>query len=116
MKKLLTLKTGMDVSITLEIDTDILTAETAKQINGFWSGSGAVIQASDGCVFQAVARRAAGPLLLHLLDGYSEEGSVWELADKEGWPSEENIGIKIVDHEIPDFDAVEWQVEELKET
>lgn len=51
-----------------------MTADFAKEINDFWSGSEDVLDASDGCVFQAVARRAAGPLLMFLREGRPDDG------------------------------------------
>lgn len=112
MKKKFKLESGMDISITLEIDTDKMTADLAKEINDFWNGSEDVLDASDGCIFQAVARRAAGPLLSFLMDGYHETGAVMQLSEQEGWPGE-NIGITIIDHEIPCFDSDSFDVEEI---
>lgn len=112
MKKKFKLDIGLDISITLEIDTDKMTMELAKEVNDFWSGSDDVLSASDDCFFQAVARRAAGPLLGFLMDGYHEAGAVMQLSKQEGWPGE-NIGITIIDHEIPCFDADMYDVEEL---
>lgn len=38
MKKRYKLESGLDTSITLEIDTDKTTEETAREINAFWNG------------------------------------------------------------------------------
>ena len=81
--------------------------------NGFWSGAADVLDASDDDVFQAVARRAAARLLGYLMDGYNEGGAVENLSEQEGWPDKDSIGIKIIDHEIPDLDATLFDVEEL---
>ena len=113
MKKRYLLTSGMDTSITLEIDTTKMTAEYAADVNGFWSGAEDVLDASDGDIFQAVARRAAGRLLGYLLDGYNEPGAVETLSEQEGWPDKDHIGITIIDHEIPDLDATLFDVEEL---
>ena len=115
MKRKFRLESGMDTSITLEIDTEKLTEPLANEINDFWAGSGEVLSASDGCAIQAVARRAAGPLIGFLMYGYHEAGAVMQLSQQEGWPSE-NIGITIVDHEIPDLDADMYDVEEITES
>ena len=113
MKKRYILTSGMDTSITLEIDTTKMTAEYAAEVNGFWSGAADVLDASDDDVFQAVARRAAARLLGYLMDGYNEGGAVENLSEQEGWPDKDSIGIKIIDHEIPDLDATLFDVEEL---
>lgn len=113
MKKKFKLDSGLDISITLEIDTDKMTMEIAKEINAFWSGADDVLRQSDDCFFQAVARRAAGPLLGFLMDGYHAAGAVMHLSEQEGWPDGDSIGITIIDHEIPDFSADTLDVEEL---
>lgn len=113
MRKRYKLEAGMDTIITLEIDSTKMTAEYAAEVNGFWSGADSVLGASDGDIFQAVARRAAGPLLGYLLDGYNERGAVEILSEQEGWPNKDHIGITIIDHEIPAWDAESFEVEEL---
>lgn len=110
MKKRYRLESGMDISITLEIDTDKLGEPMAAEINGFWSGASDVLAASRDDVHQAVARRAAGPLLAHLLDGYNEAGAVAQLGEAEGWPSTEDGWIAIVDHEVPELDALSFNL------
>jgi Protein of unknown function (DUF2528) len=112
MKRTFKLEAGEDIYITLEIDTEKMTEPLASEINAFWSGSAEVLSASDGCVIQAVARRAAGPLISFLMDGYHAAGAVRHLSQMEGWPTE-NIGITIVDHEIPDLDADMYDVQEI---
>jgi len=113
MKKQFSLSSGMDVSIVLQIDTEKLTAEVAKEINEFWSGADSVLDAAGGCVFTAVARRATGPLLGYLMEGYNPTGAVFKLSQQEGWPDSETIGITILDHEIPDFSADTLDVIEI---
>lgn len=106
MSKVITIKldTGMDTSITLRIDTDVMTQKIAKDVVDFWSGGDEVLEASDGDVFEAVARFAAPRLLHHLNDGWNENGAVAKLSQEEGWPSP--TGISILDHELPDYDPV----------
>jgi len=110
MKKRYKLESGMDTSITLEIDTDKITEASAHDINAFWSGAEEVLDASDGDVFQAVARRAAGPLLSYLLDSYHERGAVAALARDEGWPDVADGGLTIIDHEIALLGAEDFDV------
>lgn len=113
MKKRYKLESGMDTSITLEIDTAVMTEELSTEVNEFWSGAEDVLDASGGDVFQAVARRAAGRLLGYLLDGYNEIAAVSELSEQEGWPGLDMIGITIIDHEIPDLSSVMFDVAEI---
>lgn len=111
MKKRYKLEAGMDTSITLDIDTATLTAELAAEINKFWAGAREVLAESDGDVHQAVARRAAGPLLGFLWDGFHPEAAVSELAQSEGWPPDEVLaGIRIVDHELPELGPLDFEV------
>lgn len=112
MKKRYRLESGMDTSITVEIDTDKIPESMAAEINSFWIQADDVLEASDGDVFQAVARRAAGPLLLYLLDGYHEAGAAEMLLCNEGWPGVEVGGIAVIDHEIPVLSAVDFDVQE----
>ena len=113
MKKRYKLESGLDTSITLEIDTDKITEETAREINAFWNGGDYLLDLSDGDAFQAVARRAAGPLLGYLLDGYHERGAVETLARDEGWLDAANGGITIIDHEIPRLGSGDFEVAEI---
>ena len=113
MKKRYKLETGMDTSITLEIDTAKMKPELANDINRFWCGADDVLSAADGDVVQAVARRAAGRLLSLLMDGYKESAVVEILSEQEGWPTLDCIGITVIDHEIPSLDPDCFEVEEL---
>lgn len=114
MKKRYRLETGLDTSITLEIDADKITEHAAQEINDFWVEASYVLSMSDGDVFQAVARRAAGPLLGYLLDGYTAEGAVMQLSECEGWPDAAGGGITIVDHELPGFGFDDFDVTALE--
>lgn len=113
MKKRYKLESGMDTSITLEIDTDKIPEETAREINAFWIEGDYILDISDGDAFQAVARRAAGPLLGYLLDGYNEAGAMRQLSEDEGWLDAAGGGITIIDHEIPALDSDVFDVTEI---
>jgi hypothetical protein len=89
------------ISIVLEIDSDIMGAQLATEINDFWSGADVVLAVSVGDIYQAVARRAFAPLMHFLMDGYSEDGAIKQLDNQEGWTS---FGMKILEYEIPDMD------------
>lgn len=107
------LESGMDTSITLEIDTTKITPELAEEINGFWSSADEVLRESNGDIVEAVARRAAGPLLWFLIDGWNKQGAVDQLSKSEGWPDAEHIGISITDYDIPDLSADQFDVTEV---
>jgi hypothetical protein len=111
MKKRYKLESGMDTSITLDIDTEVITEALAHEINGFWIHSDLVLSDSDGDVFQAVARRAAGPLLGFLFDDYTPNSAVSRLSEMEGWPPTETItGIRVVDIEKPELGPLDFEV------
>lgn len=102
---------GMDFTLVLAIDTDIMSHELAHEINDFWGGADEILDVSDDDPHQAVARRAAYPLWETLLDGYNEEWALKTLGESEGWPA--NHGITIIDYELPDFDQSNLDVEQL---
>lgn len=108
------LENGMDLSITLDIDTSILTPDYAHEIACFWASKDEVLAASDDDDYQAVARYAASRLWRYLLDGHSEAGAVAILHEQEGWclPGD-SLGITIRDYDIPSFDAADYEVVEL---
>jgi hypothetical protein len=102
---------GDGLAITLQIDTAVMTEALAKEVNSFWSDAEQVLSESRGCIFQAVARRAAGRLLVYLMDGCGLTSAASQLAYQEGWPKD-NIGITIIWYEIPVLDPISLDVEE----
>ena len=48
MKKRYKLESGMDTSITLEIDTDKIPEERAREINAFWTKGDYILDLSGG--------------------------------------------------------------------
>lgn len=113
MKRRFKLEAGLDISITLDIDLDKVTPKLAAEINNFWARQKDVLRASDGDAIQAVARRAAGPLLFFLIEGHNSRGAVEKLSEEEGWPHSDNIGITVVDLDLPDFSADNLCVKEI---
>lgn len=111
MSKAFKFLAGMDISITLSVDTDVMTSEMAAEINAFWSGADEVLEAADGDVIEAVARRAAPRLIHSLVEGWTQKHAVELLSDEEGWPS--NHGITIIDFDLPDWSAENLEVERL---
>jgi hypothetical protein len=111
--RIFSLSSGMDLMIRLSIDTSVITPEWAREISQFWASKDEVLEASDDDVYQAVARYAAARLWWYLIDGYNPEGAVKELHEQEGWciPTE-TLGIKILDHDIPDMDPAYMDVDE----
>lgn len=110
MKKRYKLDTGLDTCITLEFDAAKFSEDLAREINGFWVRDDDILDASGGDVYQAVARRAAGPLLGYLLDGLNIYGAVAALSADEGWPSDLGGWMKILDYEIPALGADDFDV------
>jgi len=111
MKKRYKLEAGFDTSITLEIDSEKIPEDLAREINAFWSEAAYILSLSDGDVFQAVARRAAGPLLGYLLDGFTENGAIAQLLGEDGWPGGE--GIAIINYELPSLAPEDFEVVEI---
>ena len=107
MKKRYKLESGMDLSITLEIDTDKISEELARKLSSFGLEGDRILDAH-----QALARRVAGPLLVYLLDGYHEREAVEYLVD-EGWLYEANGGIAIIEHKIPPLSSSDFEVTEV---
>lgn len=97
---------GFDLAITIDIDTSIYVPEYAQGTATFWASKDEVAVVAKHDLYEILARYAASRLLSHLLDGYNEEGAVAELHTEEGWciPGD-NLGITIVDHEIPEWSA-----------
>ena len=113
MKKRYKLESGMDTSITLGIDTDKIPEALAREINAFWVDGDYILDLSDGDAFQAVARRAAGPLLSYLMDGDTPKWAVKQLSENDGWPDAEDGGITIIDHDIPELGSDIFDVTEI---
>lgn len=111
MKRVFKVDAGFDFSLTLEIDTTIMTTELATEINEFWSCANDVLAASNGDVIEAVARRAMPRLVFAMLNGSNETGALYELSREEGWPK--NHGISIKDYDMPDFSGTDLNVTEL---
>ena len=111
-KRTFKLDSGLDFSITLEIDTNILTPQFAHDMACFWSSHKEVRDAANGDDYEAVARYAAPRLWLYMMyDGYHEEGAVATLKEQDGWLSEGDW-IRVVDHDVPDLDPAYLEVEE----
>ena len=112
MKKRYKLESGVDLSITLEIDTDKIPEELARKLSSFGLEGDRTLELSGGDAHQALARCMAGPLLVYLLDGYHESAAVEYLVD-EGWLYEANGGITIIDHKIPTLSAGDFEVKQI---
>jgi len=102
---------GMDLELTLGIDTDVLSEELAHEINDFWAGADEILEASDNDVYQAVVRRAANPIWNELLNDWDGVWALEQLGKSEGWP--ERHGITILDYELPDRDQCSLDVTQL---
>lgn len=104
---------GLDISVTVEVDTNVLTTEMAKEIVSFWTSGDEVLDVSNDDVFQAAGRYAASRLICFLIDNYTNDGAIRQLCSEEGWPPREALGMRIVDSEIPEFGPTELEVREL---
>lgn len=113
-KRIFSIDCGMDLSLKLEIDTEVMTPKFAADIARFWASSEDVLDASEGDDYQAIARWAAPILWSFLMDGYHEAGAVMTLHEREGWgiPGG-SVGMKILDYDIPDMDPVSLEVVDI---
>jgi len=103
MKKRYVFDAGFsDISVTLDIDLDVLTPELATMINNFWGDAEYVLSAADGYVIEAVARRAASVFINAAFEGCSNEEAQTSLDESEGWPPAGESGIRLVAFDIPD--------------
>jgi hypothetical protein len=112
-KRVFRFAAGMDISVTVEVDLNVLTPAVATEINNFWSSAEEVLDVSDGDVVVAAARRAAAVYVSELVIGRPTFVAERELAREEGWPPEDQIGIRIVDFDVPDYSPSELEFEEL---
>lgn len=113
MKKIYKLSSGLDVSLTVEVDLEKLTPALAAEINDFWSGADDVLRAAGGDVVEAAVRRAFPSLISYAFDGWNSLGMVSRLEEQEGWPGEGWGGIRVLDVDIPDLDSDGIEVEVL---
>lgn len=113
MKRRFILSSGLDTSIELEIDLAKLTPELATEINDYFANDAVILTLCGGDPIQAVARRAAQALLQDLRNGLDKREALSELVAIDGWP-DSDLGIEIIDYEIPSIDADEFEVEELE--
>lgn len=105
---------GEEISVTVEVDHDVLTPELAKEINDFWTSADEVLAAANDDIVLAAVRRAGPYLIGAVLEGCNLYGAQKELDEAEGWPPRGAHGIKIVDFEIPDMGSVDLEMEEIE--
>jgi hypothetical protein len=100
---------GFDFSLSLRINTSILTAEIAAKINDSYDNGELVLKVSNGDVYKAVARQAAFEVFYSLLGGYDPEASIQLLNQRFEWNIENLfLGIEIIDYEILEFSATSF--------
>lgn len=113
MKRTFAFSAGMDAQVVIEVDLDVLTVQTATDMNDFWSSSKEVLEACDGDVILAATRRAAAQILYLLVDGEDEETAISKLCEDEGWPPKDQLGMTILDYDIPEFATLSLIVNEI---
>jgi hypothetical protein len=102
-----------EISVTVEVDHDVLTPEVAKEINDFWTSAEEVLAAANDDIVLAAVRRAAPYLIGAVLEGSNLRGAQAELDEAEGWPAKGAHGITIVDFEVPDMGSIDLEMEEV---
>lgn len=130
IKRYLVKETWKEYEVTLEVNHDVLTEETAALINGFWSNARDRLSAEDGDVVRTVIRLFGQTMIYRML---SEGGASFSIATKhpmtgdnpgpfwtedlhneEGWGGTEPgpygfCGIRVIaaDVDAPGYDDVE---------
>ncbi len=130
IKRYLVKETWKEYQVTLEVNHDVLTEETASLINGFWSNADNRLSAEDGDAVRTVIRLFGQTMIYMMLSegGASfsitskspitgqHPGPLWtqDLHNEEGWGGTEPgpygfCGIRVIaaDVDAPGYDDVE---------
>jgi hypothetical protein len=130
IKRYLVKETWKEYEVTLEVNHDVLTVETASLINGFWSSAGDRLSAENGDIVRTVIRLFGQTMIYRMLSegGASfsittknlmtgdNPGPFWteDLHNEEGWGGTEPgpygfCGIRVIaaDVDTPSYDDVE---------
>ena len=130
IKRYLVKETWKEYQVTLEVNHDVLTEETASLINGFWSNADDRLSAENGDVVRTVIRLFGQTMIYRMLSegGASfsittknlmtgdNPGPIWteDLHNEEGWGGNEPgpygfCGIRVIaaDVDTPSYDDVE---------
>ncbi|WP_339439352.1 DUF2528 family protein [Pseudomonas sp. EA_15y_Pfl1_P104] len=130
IKRYLVKETWKEYQVTLEVNHDVLTEETASLINGFWSNADDRLSAENGDVVRTVIRLFGQTMIYRMLSegGASfsittknlmtgdNPGPFWteDLHNEEGWGGNEPgpygfCGIRVIaaDVDAPGYDDVE---------
>lgn len=108
-----------DMSVVIQVDTDVLKPELAQEINKFMSGHAARLSECEGDIYRVVAQLFASYLMCWALENggiyCSESGHrgpefIRDVLDwvGEGWPRYEECGLTIVSAYVnaPDFSTL----------
>lgn len=81
---------GMDTTITIDVDTTVMTPELASEVNAFWSGAEEVLDASDDQVRAVLSKLVATADMKTRLQALHEMGhgtdwDDWRRLDQEAW-------------------------------
>ena len=130
IKRYLVKETWKEYQVTLEVNHDVLTKETASLINGFWSNADDRLSAENGDVVRTVIRLFGQTMIYRMLSegGASfgittknlmtgdNPGPFWteDLHNEEGWGGDKPgpygfCGIRVIaaDVDAPGYDDVE---------
>lgn len=130
IKRYLVKETWKEYQVTIEVNHDVLTEETASLINGFWSNADDRLSAENGDVVRTVIRLFGQTMIYRMISegGASfsittknlmtgdNPGPIWteDLHNEEGWGGNEPgpygfCGIRVIaaDVDTPSYDDVE---------
>ena len=127
IKRYLVKETWKEYEVTLEVNHDVLSEETASLINGFWSNADDRLSAENGDIVRTVIRLFGQTMIYRMLSeggasfsittkNCDHPGRFWtqDLQNEEGWGGTERgpygfCGIRVIaaDVDAPGYDDVE---------
>lgn len=115
-----------DASVTLEVNTEVLTVDLAHIINSFWSGAEeriveqgmdvvlAVVRLFGVCAIQSMTHEEAGDFDVHNVNASSYWTDRVIEMQVEGWPDAEGLGIRIIEANLrPSYDYFDAELQEV---
>ena len=102
------------LTLTVDIDHDIVTDELLTQINTFWNGADDRLQDADGNVLIAVLKMLGQRCWPLVIDHCCSEKELIQVFDgMEGWPKMDgSSGFKIIQCDELEFDSYDIAVDE----
>jgi hypothetical protein len=97
IKRYLVKETWKEYQVTLEVNHDVLTEETASLINGFWSNAEDRLSAENGDAVLTVIRLFGQTMIYRML---SEAGETFMLNSMPIWVQPVAIALSVAQQEV----------------